>query len=153
LVKFFGFLGLSLPAPKSHNYFLIYLLAATTDAIYLQLMILHLKVILLCYFSLNYFDLMVLELFDSSTFNADQVIVVSMIIGVLVPGYSSLELALIGNAAFRKQLHGPIDRSITDLRILFLDQTIELLYADMFLHGKKGIKNLVSLSGILELVV
>lgn len=116
-------------------------------------MVLHLKVILLGYFPLNYLDLMVLKFLDTPTFEANQVIVMSMVIGVLVPGYSSMELALLGNTTFRKQLHSPIDSGITDLRILLLDQIIEFLYGDMFFHGKEGIKNLVSLSGILEPVV
>ena len=65
-------------------------------------------------------DLGVDEFDDAPARRADEVIVVLVLVAadVLVARVAVAELADLGEATRRQQLHGPIDRGLTNLRVL-----------------------------------
>ena len=72
-------------------------------------------------------DLIVLELLDAPAFEADQVIVMLIVMGHLVARDAVPEMPLDGQAAFLEQLQRSIDRGVADLGIDRADLGQELL--------------------------
>lgn len=102
---------------------------------------------------LQLLDGLVLELDDGAAPGTDQVVVVLTFGHVLVAGLTVAELHLPGDARFREQLEGAVDRGVTNVRVLCPELEVQLLDAQVAVGGEEGIKNDIPLAGRLEPVL
>jgi hypothetical protein len=78
-------------------------------------------------------------------FDADEMVVVPVVIFMLIPGDPVAELHLIGEARFRQKLHGAVHGSIPDRTVLFFNQSMQFLDGQVPFGGKKNPQYHVSL--------
>jgi hypothetical protein len=101
---------------------------------------------------LQVFYFIVFEFHDFSASETDQVIVVVVIEGQLVPGLAVAEFPSLGESGLSEKVKCPVNRRQTDRRILSNALFVQFLCRDMPGHRKKGFKNRSSLARQFELV-
>jgi hypothetical protein len=77
--------------------------------------------------SLELFDAPILEFDDSAAVEADQVIMVLILIAGFIARLAVTEMTLLGNAALGKQFQGTMHGGITDPRVFLAQTEIEVL--------------------------
>jgi len=92
-----------------------------------------------------------LELDDLPAPRTHEVVVV--LVFDLVPGDSVVEVMLLGQARIAQELHGPVDRRVSDVRVLGTHGLIELVTRDVPLRIEEDLEDQISLLRALEVVL
>lgn len=124
--------------------------AGGTEAIQFKFMGLNGKSILFGHFNLQPLDLVILKFNNFPAACTNEMIVVSLMRDIVILGLGS-KMAGLGEACFTEQVEGSVDGGQTDMRVFFAQLPIHLFGSDMF-GSQKGIQNMFSLAGKLELV-
>ncbi len=77
-------------------------------------------------FILELFDAWIFEFYNFAAFEADQVIMVFIVICRLVTGLTVSEMPLLGDATLGKQLESTVNGCVADARILPAQPQVEL---------------------------
>jgi hypothetical protein len=100
---------------------------------------------------LQAFDLAILELYNSSTAGADEVVVMALVGNIVVLRLGA-EMAGLGNPRFAEQIQGAIDGGQSQVWIFFGELVIHGLRRDVLLP-KKCRQDQLALAGELELML
>ncbi len=98
-----------------------------------------------CHLVLQLLDLGREEFDHFPAFGADHVVMMLVVIVMLVVGPAIAEANLARESSFRQQLQRTVDGRKTDVRILLVDQTIEILAGKVFFRRKERIENEIAL--------
>ena len=90
------------------------------------------------------------KLDDLAALGTDHVVVVLMFVVVFVVRAPVAKANFAREAGFGQQLERAIDGSLTDGRILFLHQPVEVFVREMFLGAQENIQNQVALRRALQ---
>src|SRR5258708_4134113 len=96
---------------------------------------------------LQLLDARLLELGNLATLHADEVVVVSRVVGQLVARQAVTEAPLVGDAALREQLEGTVDRRVPDARVAGAHHGEQLLDADVVVGPKERLDDELALVG------
>src|SRR5438552_14570 len=99
---------------------------------------------------LNSFQLRRVELDDLSADRADHVIVMLVLVIVLVMRAAIAESRFAGQPRISQKLQRTIDGGLSDARVLFAHQAIEIVAGDVTFGAEKYFQDQVALRGSLE---
>ena len=99
---------------------------------------------------LKRFELSRIELDNLATLRTDHVIVMLVFVVVLVVRAPVAEANLTREAGFGQEFQGAIDSRLTDGRIFFFDELVEILVREMLFGAQKNIQNQVTLRSTLQ---
>lgn len=99
---------------------------------------------------LERFELSGKEFDDLAALGTDHVIVVLMFVVVLVVRAPVAEPDFPRESRVGQEFQRAIDGSLTDVRILFLHEPVEVFVGEMFLGAQENIQDQVTLGGALE---
>ena len=94
---------------------------------------------------LQRFELSRKELDDLATLRTDHVIVMLVFVVVLVVRAAVAKANLARQAGVSQEFQGAIDGSLTDGRIFFFDELVEIFVREVFFSAQKNIQNQVTL--------
>jgi hypothetical protein len=96
---------------------------------------------------LQFFDLRIFEFDDGPAIGTDQVIVVCLGRTRLVTSLAIAKMTGFGNATLGKKLECPVNRRVTDARVLFAQQQVKLFRGQMRTGTQELIKDDFALMG------
>ena len=111
----------------------------------------HLKIVALGDFVLGVLDQLTFEFLNTPAFQANEMIV--MFLFYFVTRDAVIEMSFRREPRLDQQLHGSVDRRVSDVGMFFPDGLIKIFTGDMTFGFEKGGKNQFSLLRMFELVL
>ncbi len=102
------------------------------------------------YFALDLSHLLREEFNRSAAFRADHMVMAPPVVLVLVAGNAVVKGDFACQSATRQQLQSPVNRGDADPRVVFLDQSMELINREMFPRLKKCSQDRAALFRLLQ---
>jgi hypothetical protein len=90
------------------------------------------------------------EFHRGATFGAHHVVMTAAVVLMLVTSDAIVESDLASESGAGQELERPIYRGETDVRILFLDQAVQLISGKMFAGFEKCPQNRIALASLLQ---
>ena len=90
------------------------------------------------------------EFHGTAATGADHVMVAAAIVLMLVARDTVVEGDFGGESALGEKLQGTVDRGVTDTRIFFLHQTVQLVGGEVVARFQKSAENCVALGRLLQ---
>ena len=100
---------------------------------------------------LGFFDHLAFKFLNTSTFDADKMVVVFLL--DLVACDPIIESALRRESGFDEKFHRPIHRGVSDIRVLLSHALIEIFARNVSLGLEKGREDQITLLRVLEVIL
>ena len=124
---------------------LLRMLAVGANADNTQQVLSNFKLVLRGHGILQRFELSRKKLDDLATLRTDHVIVMLVFVVVFVVCAPVAEANLTCQAGFGQEFQGAIDSGLTDGRVFFFDELVEIFVREVFFSTQKNIQNQVAL--------